>query len=76
MKLINDLKQFMILNDFAFVNETIQETNTECMADKQYFDERLSVVNEDAIGLMFEVEHELFNQSPSYSNNFTKYRSV
>lgn len=61
IKLISDLKQFMILNDFAFVNETVTQTNTECQVEKQNLDERVSLVKDEAAAFLQEIEHEYYN---------------
>lgn len=61
LKLISDVKQFLILNDFAFVNETLATTSAECREIRKLHDDRLSAVKEDATAFLLEVEQEYYN---------------
>lgn len=61
MKLISDVKQFLILNDFAFVNETLASTSAECREVRRLHDDRLLAVKDDAATFLQEVEQEYYN---------------
>lgn len=63
IKLISDVKQFLILNDFAFVNDTLASTASECREIRRIHDERLSAIKEDATAFLQEVEQEYYNSS-------------
>uniref|UniRef100_A0A915L6U8 Mediator of RNA polymerase II transcription subunit 22 n=1 Tax=Romanomermis culicivorax TaxID=13658 RepID=A0A915L6U8_ROMCU len=63
LKLISDLKQFLILNDFGYVNEAVTLNTTQCQADQDNLNGRLSNVKDDLSSVLSELEHEYYHRS-------------
>lgn len=63
LKLISDLKQFLILNDFGYVNEAVTLNTTQCQSDQENLNRRLSTVKEDVSNILGELEHEYYHRS-------------
>ncbi|VDP03849.1 unnamed protein product [Soboliphyme baturini] len=63
IKLVSDLKQFLILNDFEFVNETVEFTNSQCQLIRKELNDKLLTVKEEAAVCLQEAEQEYYNTS-------------
>jgi mediator of RNA polymerase II transcription subunit 22 len=61
MKLVADLKQYQILNDFPSVNEAI-ERNTKVFKDlQQENDRKLMTLRDDISSELYELEEEYYS---------------
>lgn len=63
MKLISDLKQFLILNDFPSVNEAIAHNSKTFTALQQNCDRKLTLLRDDLATDLYELEDEYYSSS-------------
>jgi len=61
MKLVSDIKQFLILNDFLQVNEAIKVQNTRYRHTQNSFDIQLLALRDDMMADLFELEEEYYS---------------
>uniref|UniRef100_G1Q468 Mediator of RNA polymerase II transcription subunit 22 n=1 Tax=Myotis lucifugus TaxID=59463 RepID=G1Q468_MYOLU len=65
MKLVSDLKQFLILNDFLSVNEAIDQRNQQLRALQEECDRKLTALWEEASMDLYELEEAYYSSSSS-----------
>jgi len=63
MKLISDLKQFLILNDFPTVNETIAENSKMFLEVQETCDRKLTSIRDELATDLFELEDEYYSST-------------
>ena len=63
MKLISDLKQFLILNDFPTVNDTIAENSKMFLEVQENCDRKLTTIRDELATDLFELEDEYYSSS-------------
>ncbi|KAE8582508.1 hypothetical protein XENTR_v10020143 [Xenopus tropicalis] len=63
MKLVSDLKQFLILNDFPSVNESINQRNQQLRALQDECDKKLIALRDDIAIDLYELEEEYYSSS-------------
>ncbi|KAM4661996.1 mediator of RNA polymerase II transcription subunit 22 isoform 2-T3 [Discoglossus pictus] len=63
MKLVSDLKQFLILNDFPSVNEAIKERNQQLRALQDECDKKLIALRDEIAIDLYELEEEYYSSS-------------
>jgi len=61
MKLVSDIKQFLILNDFVQVNEAIKSQNNRYRVTQNNFDLQLLALRDDMMVDLFELEEEYYS---------------
>lgn len=61
MKLISDIKQFLILNDFPSVNEAISQKTNMCRALQKNIDSKLSALRDDIAAELYDLEEEYYS---------------
>jgi len=61
MKLVSDIKQFLILNDFLQVNEAIKAQNTRYRQTQNNLDIQLFALRDDMMVDLFELEEEYYS---------------
>jgi len=61
LKLVSDIKQFLILNDFMQVNEAIKSNNTSCANTQLRIDQQLLAVRDELATDLFELEDEYYS---------------
>jgi len=61
MKLVSDIKQFLILNDFMQVNEAIKTQNSRYRHTQNNFDMQLFALKDDMMVDLFELEEEYYS---------------
>jgi len=61
MKLVSDIKQFLILNDFMQVNEAIKTQNSRYRHTQNSFDMQLFTLKDDMMVDLFELEEEYYS---------------
>lgn len=66
MKLVSDLKQFLILNDFPSVNEAIDERSQQLRALQEECDRKLIALRDEVSTDLYELEEEYY--SSRYTN--------
>ncbi|GIY40762.1 mediator of RNA polymerase II transcription subunit 22 [Caerostris darwini] len=62
-KLISDMKQFLILNDFPSVNETISAKTKVCRAVQEGIDNKLAAVRDDMAAELYDLEEEYYSSA-------------
>ncbi|XP_053551733.1 mediator of RNA polymerase II transcription subunit 22 isoform X1 [Bombina bombina] len=67
MKLVSDLKQFLILNDFPSVNEAISQRNQQLRALQDECDKKLIALRDEIAIDLYELEEEYYSSSYSVS---------
>ncbi|KAH7935516.1 hypothetical protein HPB52_009505 [Rhipicephalus sanguineus] len=72
MKLISDIKQYLILNDFPFVNDSIAQNSQRFCAFQMDCDQRLMALRDDMAAELYELEEEYY----SSCYKFTVYSPV
>ncbi|TSK82114.1 Mediator of RNA polymerase II transcription subunit 22 [Bagarius yarrelli] len=63
MKLVSDLKQFLILNDFPSVNEAISLRNQQLRALQEECDKKLISLRDEIAVDLYELEEEYYSSS-------------
>ncbi|XP_032088806.1 mediator of RNA polymerase II transcription subunit 22 isoform X3 [Thamnophis elegans] len=63
MKLVSDLKQFLILNDFPSVNEAINQRNQQLRALQEECDKKLIALRDEISIDLYELEEEYYSSS-------------
>ncbi|XP_053328998.1 mediator of RNA polymerase II transcription subunit 22 isoform X2 [Spea bombifrons] len=63
MKLVSDLKQFLILNDFPSVNEAINQRNQQLRALQDECDKKLISLRDEIAIDLYELEEEYYSSS-------------
>ena len=63
MKLISDLKQYLILNDFPTVNETIANNSKMFLEVQENCDRKLTTIRDELATDLFELEDEYYNST-------------
>ncbi|XP_017368630.1 mediator of RNA polymerase II transcription subunit 22 [Cebus imitator] len=61
MKLVSDLKQFLILNDFPSVNEAIDQRNQQLRALQEECDRKLITLRDEISIDLYELEEEYYS---------------
>uniref|UniRef100_A0A2K5CL52 Mediator of RNA polymerase II transcription subunit 22 n=1 Tax=Aotus nancymaae TaxID=37293 RepID=A0A2K5CL52_AOTNA len=61
MKLVSDLKQFLILNDFPSVNEAIDQRNKQLRALQEECDRKLVMLRDKISIDLYELEEEYYS---------------
>ncbi|XP_028664877.1 mediator of RNA polymerase II transcription subunit 22 isoform X1 [Erpetoichthys calabaricus] len=65
MKLVSDLKQFLILNDFPSVNEAINQRNQQLRSLQDECDKKLTTLRDEIATDLYELEEEYYSSSYS-----------
>ncbi|XP_054905077.1 mediator of RNA polymerase II transcription subunit 22 isoform X2 [Poeciliopsis prolifica] len=63
MKLVSDLKQFLILNDFPSVNDAISQQNQQLRALQDECDKKLTSLRDEIAIDLYELEEEYYSSS-------------
>ncbi|XP_030063597.1 mediator of RNA polymerase II transcription subunit 22 isoform X2 [Microcaecilia unicolor] len=63
MKLVSDLKQFLILNDFPLVNEAINQRNQQLRSLQEDCDKKLVALRDEISIDLYELEEEYYSSS-------------
>nr|XP_033815838.1 mediator of RNA polymerase II transcription subunit 22 isoform X4 [Geotrypetes seraphini] len=63
MKLVSDLKQFLILNDFPLVNEAINQRNQQLRSLQEDCDKKLVSLRDEISIDLYELEEEYYSSS-------------
>eukprot|EP00088_Acartia_fossae_P022010 TRINITY_DN23328_c0_g1_i1.p1 TRINITY_DN23328_c0_g1~~TRINITY_DN23328_c0_g1_i1.p1 ORF type:complete len:145 (-),score=31.69 TRINITY_DN23328_c0_g1_i1:131-565(-) len=63
MKLVSDLKQYLILNDFPSVNEAIAQNSKEFKKIQASCDRKLTEMRDEMATHLFELEEEYYSSS-------------
>nr|XP_028584196.1 mediator of RNA polymerase II transcription subunit 22-like isoform X3 [Podarcis muralis] len=61
MKLVSDLKQFLILNDFPSVNEAIKQWNQQLRSFQEECDKKLTSLRDEISMDFYELEEEYYS---------------
>lgn len=61
MKLVSDLKQFLILNDFPSVNEAINQRNQQLRSLQEECDKKLIALRDEISIDLYELEEEYYS---------------
>ncbi|XP_015244674.1 mediator of RNA polymerase II transcription subunit 22 isoform X2 [Cyprinodon tularosa] len=61
MKLVSDLKQFLILNDFPSVNDAISQQNQQLRALQDECDKKLTSLRDEIAVDLYELEEEYYS---------------
>ena len=61
MKLVSDVKQYLILNDFPSVNEAITQNSKLCKARALEADQKLMALRDDMASDLYELEEEFYS---------------
>ncbi|KAM9207332.1 mediator of RNA polymerase II transcription subunit 22 isoform 3-T6 [Dugong dugon] len=64
MKLVSDLKQFLILNDFPSVNEAIDQRNQQLRTLQEECDRKLITLRDEVSIDLYELEEEYYSSRP------------
>ncbi|XP_049629677.1 mediator of RNA polymerase II transcription subunit 22 [Suncus etruscus] len=65
MKLVSDLKQFLILNDFPSVNESVEQRSQQLRALQDDCDRKLTGLRDELSVDLYELEEEYYSSSSS-----------
>uniref|UniRef100_A0A5S6QZT6 Mediator of RNA polymerase II transcription subunit 22 n=1 Tax=Trichuris muris TaxID=70415 RepID=A0A5S6QZT6_TRIMR len=69
---VSDLRQFLILNDFAFINEAVAFTSAQCQLSQKEMNEKLATIKEEISFCLQEAEQEYYCTSlKHYVNHLT-----
>nr|XP_042913953.1 mediator of RNA polymerase II transcription subunit 22-like [Parasteatoda tepidariorum] len=63
MKLISDIKQYLILNDFPSVNEAISQKTKMCRAVQDSIDSKLTNLRDDMASELYDLEEEYYSSA-------------
>ncbi|XP_024068088.1 mediator of RNA polymerase II transcription subunit 22 isoform X2 [Terrapene carolina triunguis] len=69
MKLVSDLKQFLILNDFPSVNEAINQRNQQLRNVQEECDKKLISLRDEISVDLYELEEEYYSSSLCDTND-------
>ncbi|KAM9116877.1 mediator of RNA polymerase II transcription subunit 22 isoform 2-T2 [Pangshura tecta] len=69
MKLVSDLKQFLILNDFPSVNEAINQRNQQLRSLQEECDKKLISLRDEISVDLYELEEEYYSSSLCDTND-------
>ncbi|XP_006123785.2 mediator of RNA polymerase II transcription subunit 22 isoform X2 [Pelodiscus sinensis] len=69
MKLVSDLKQFLILNDFPSVNEAINQRNQQLRSVQDECDKKLISLRDEISIDLYELEEEYYSSSLCDTND-------
>ncbi|XP_069097907.1 mediator of RNA polymerase II transcription subunit 22 isoform X1 [Pleurodeles waltl] len=69
MKLVSDLKQFLILNDFPSVNEAISQRNQQLRSLQEECDKKLIALRDEISIDLYELEEEYYSSSLCITND-------
>ncbi|XP_054854126.1 mediator of RNA polymerase II transcription subunit 22 isoform X2 [Eublepharis macularius] len=69
MKLVSDLKQFLILNDFPSVNEAINQRNQQLRGLQEECDKKLIALRDEISIDLYELEEEYYSSSLCDAND-------
>ena len=58
--MVSDIKQFLILNDFLYVNEAIVQNRVKLRQSEMESDERLLALRDEISHDLFELEEEYY----------------
>ncbi|KFD72672.1 hypothetical protein M514_01798 [Trichuris suis] len=58
---VSDLRQFLILNDFAFINEAVTFTSGQCQLSQKEMNEKLATIKEEISFCLQEAEQEYYS---------------
>lgn len=61
MKLVTDLKQYLILNDFPSANEAISQTARSMLSMQQESDRKLMALRDDLAADLYDLEEEYYS---------------
>lgn len=61
MKLISDIKQYLILNDFPTVNDAISQNTKMCRSHQESIDAKLAAMRDDMAAELYELEEEYYS---------------
>ncbi|CAN7947096.1 hypothetical protein HPB47_023869 [Ixodes persulcatus] len=61
MKLISDIKQYLILNDFPFVNDSIAQNSQRYCSVQMDCDQRLMSLRDDMAAELYDLEEEYYS---------------
>lgn len=61
MKLIWDIKQYIIINDFPLINETIRHTGDQYRKEVDDIDFKLGALRDEMSNELYELEEEYYN---------------
>lgn len=61
MKLVSDIKQYLILNDFPSVNEAITQNSKLFRQKQSEADQKLMVLRDDMANDLYDLEEEYYN---------------
>ena len=61
MKLVTDLKQYLILNDFPSANEAIGQTARSMLSMQQESDRKLMALRDDLAADLYDLEEEYYS---------------
>ena len=61
MKLVSDIKEFLVLNDFPSVNESILERTSELPTFENHTDSQLLAIKEDLSRSLYELEESYYS---------------
>ncbi|XP_034520683.1 mediator of RNA polymerase II transcription subunit 22 isoform X2 [Ailuropoda melanoleuca] len=76
MKLVSDLKQFLILNDFPSVNEAIDQRNQQLRALQEECDRKLIALRDEISIDLYELEEEYYSSRETASERRNTSRGV
>ncbi|KAG8198961.1 hypothetical protein JTE90_001761 [Oedothorax gibbosus] len=62
-KLISDIKQYLILNDFPSVNEAISQKTKMCRAVQENIDSKLTALRDDMAAELYDLEEEYYSST-------------
>ncbi|XP_003740714.1 mediator of RNA polymerase II transcription subunit 22 [Galendromus occidentalis] len=63
VRLIADIKQYLILNDFPFINDSIQASSQKFCSVQQDCDQRLMALRDDMASELYELEEEYYSSA-------------
>lgn len=61
MKLIWDIKQYLIINDFPLINETISNEAKNALEEERTIDAKLTALRDDISNELYDLEDEYYN---------------
>lgn len=61
MKLISDIKQYLILNDFPSVNDSTSQKSKICCAHQDNIDTKLTALRDDMAAELYDLEEEYYS---------------
>ncbi|XP_047556801.1 mediator of RNA polymerase II transcription subunit 22 isoform X2 [Lutra lutra] len=76
MKLVSDLKQFLILNDFPSVNEAIDQRNQQLRALQEECDRKLIALRDEVSIDLYELEEEYYSSRKNLYLTLTKDKGI